>query len=176
MHFFQRFWAFILLLGVLPVCVIIALGIWWDDGGRPFFVQQRLGKGRVPFRVYKFRTMRAGRVTRLGRYLRRVGLDELPQLWNIVRGDMHFIGPRPLTAEDVKRLGWTGAYYELRWSVRPGLTGLAQLAPICHAKVSWLYDKTYVQSASWALDFKILFWSAAVLCFGKSYVKKRIRR
>src|SRR5439155_845249 len=92
-----------------------------------FFRQPRVGYRRRPFSILKFRSMRDGRPTRIGRVLRANGLDEVPQFINILRGEMSGVGPRPLTAEDVDRLGWTSADVDFRWQVKPGLTGLAQL-------------------------------------------------
>jgi lipopolysaccharide/colanic/teichoic acid biosynthesis glycosyltransferase len=74
------------------------------------------------------RTMRDGRVTRVGTALRATGLDEIPQFLNILSGEMSAVGPRPLTEADVRRLGWTGAEFDFRWEQKPGLTGLAQIA------------------------------------------------
>src|ERR1041384_3290289 len=89
-----------------PIFFLAAAAIWIDDRGPIFFVQWRIGRRGVPFRVYKFRTMRGGEGTRAGRWLRAAGLDELPQYLNIVRGEMSVVGPRPLTQDDVDRLGW----------------------------------------------------------------------
>ena len=87
---------------------VIAAAILLDDGRPVLFRQERLGHRRRPFHILKFRSMRDGRVTRVGRVLRATGLDELPQFVNILRGDMSAVGPRPLTADDVARLGWSG--------------------------------------------------------------------
>src|SRR5690606_33802503 len=95
--------AFLLLA---PLMLLIALAIRFDDGGPVLFIQRRVGEGKRPFRIFKFRTMRDERVTCVGRWLRQTGLDELPQLFNMLRGDMSLIGPRPLTGADVRRLGW----------------------------------------------------------------------
>ncbi len=124
-----------------PVFAVVALAILLDDGGPVFFMQSRLGRGRAPFRIYKFRSMREGRVTRAGAWLRTTGLDELPQLVNLLRGDMSLVGPRPLTAEDVRRLGWEGAERDIRWSLRPGIAGLAQLYAGRGARLSWFLDR-----------------------------------
>src|SRR5688572_2915166 len=116
------------LLVFSPVMAVIAAAIWLEDRGPVLFRQERLGRDRRPFTILKFRSMRDGRVTRIGRLSRTTGLDELPQFINILRGEMSAVGPRPLTAEDVHRLGWTTAEFDFRWQRRPGLTGLAQMA------------------------------------------------
>lgn len=116
--------------------------------------------------------MKDGEVTFVGRVLRRTGIDELPQLINILKGDMSFIGPRPLTLADIERLEWDSAYYEKRWELRPGIVGLAQLSPICHKKMSWYLDKYYIQEQSMLLDMKILFSSILIPFVGKSQMKK----
>src|SRR5690606_2482111 len=111
-----------------------------DDGGPVLFTQTRVGADRTPFRIYKFRTMRDGKTTRVGRWLRATGLDELPQLVNMLLGDMSLIGPRPLTFEDVARLGWDDGRHDVRFSVRPGVIGLAQLYAGRGKRLSWFLD------------------------------------
>jgi lipopolysaccharide/colanic/teichoic acid biosynthesis glycosyltransferase len=110
-----------------PVMAAVAVAIRLDDGGPIVFRQERLGERRVPFTILKFRSMRDGETTRVGRLLRGTGLDELPQLVNVLRGDMSAVGPRPLQAADVARWGWNTPRHDFRWQVRPGLTGLGQL-------------------------------------------------
>ena len=95
-----------------PIVAAIALAIWLDDRGSPFFTQTRVGTTRRVFRIFKLRTMRAGEVTRVGRWLRRTGLDELPQFANVWRGEMSVVGPRPLTADDLVRLDWSSASHD----------------------------------------------------------------
>lgn len=114
------------------------------------------------------------KITPLGKVLRKTGIDELPQLVNILKGQMSFVGPRPLTAKDIKRLGWDSAYYNQRWSVRPGIVGLAQLTPVCHKKMSWFYDQLYIKSQSQWLDFKILVCATIIPIVGKQKVKNWI--
>src|SRR6202030_2567970 len=115
------------LLVFSPAMAAIAGAIVLEDGSAVLFRQERLGRRRRPFIVLKFRSMRDGRITRVGRLLRATGLDELPQFINILRGDMSAVGPRPLTVADVTRLGWMAPRYDFRWRVLPGLTGLAQV-------------------------------------------------
>ncbi len=113
-----------------PLLAAAALLVRLVDGGPVLFRQERLGRHRIPFTVLKLRTMARGRVTGLGSVLRELGIDELPQLVNVLRGQMSLVGPRPLTAADVTRLGWEGPRFDPRWVVRPGLTGAAQDRPL----------------------------------------------
>jgi lipopolysaccharide/colanic/teichoic acid biosynthesis glycosyltransferase len=115
------------LLFFAPVMAATALAILLEDGRPVLFRQQRLGRRRRPFTILKFRSMREGRVTRVGRILRATSLDELPQFVNILRGELSAVGPRPLTSADTERFGWIDAAHDFRWSVPPGLTGLAQI-------------------------------------------------
>ncbi len=128
--------ALVLLAVASPVLLLIAVAIRRQDGGPVFFRQERVGRGGRPFRLWKFRTMRAGppgaaitrsgdhRVTRVGAFLRAYKLDELPQLWNVLRGDMSLIGPRPEVPcfVDGRSPVWQAVH-----SVRPGITDLATL-------------------------------------------------
>jgi lipopolysaccharide/colanic/teichoic acid biosynthesis glycosyltransferase len=151
----------------LPVFACISIAIALSDGLPLLFRQIRVGYGRRSFTIYKFRTMRNGSITAIGRLLRATGLDELPQLANIALGHMAFVGPRPLTPEDVDRLGWNGAKADARWSVLPGITGLAQLSSVCAAKVSLHHDVLYARKKSLLLDAYILVRTAAVPFRGK---------
>jgi lipopolysaccharide/colanic/teichoic acid biosynthesis glycosyltransferase len=157
-----------------PILLVATALIRLCDDGPVVFCQDRLGQGRRPFLIFKLRTMQGGRVTRLGAILRNLGLDELPQLVNVLAGDMSLVGPRPLTRADVARIGWEDERFALRWSVRPGLTGLAQLAPVrgCTARASWLLDRAYVRRGGVALDLRLLAGSALVPILGK----RRLRR
>ena len=110
-----------------PVMAVAATAVLIDDGRPVLFRQQRLGYRRRPFSIIKIRTMRDGRITRVGKVLRATGLDEIPQFINILSGEMSAVGPRPLTEGDVRRLGWTGIAFDFRWEKKPGLTGLAQI-------------------------------------------------
>lgn len=131
---------------VLLVFLPLAFFVWWEDGHNPLFVQNRLGLNRKVFPLLKIRSMRVGaanegtgyycfegddRITRIGSFLRRTSLDELPQLWNILVGQMSFVGPRPpiwdeLDAENLTEYNETRL--NERFEVRPGLTGLAQVS------------------------------------------------
>jgi lipopolysaccharide/colanic/teichoic acid biosynthesis glycosyltransferase len=140
--------------------------------GMPFvFKQERIGLNKTPFVIYKFRTMKNGKITILGKILRKTGIDELFQLINIVIGTMNFVGPRPLTKADIERLKWNDKSFRARWDVKPGITGLAQLTNVCDARVSWERDKYYVANRSPRLDRKILCQSVLIPFLGKTKVK-----
>jgi lipopolysaccharide/colanic/teichoic acid biosynthesis glycosyltransferase len=158
-----------------PAVAVITLAIWLDDGGSPFFTQERIGQSRATFRIVKFRTMQAGSVTRVGRWLRRTGLDELPQFVNVYRGDMSIVGPRPLTAEDVARLNWSSTCHDWRFAMRPGITGLAQLAGGRSARHSARLDRLYMRQQSAALDLRIIALSFAINIVGKTAIRRWLR-
>jgi hypothetical protein len=120
--------------------------------------------------------MRNGEVTRVGAWLRATGLVELPQLANVLRGDMGLVGPRPLTPDDVARLGWGGASHDLRWRLRPGIVGLAQLYAGRGARVSWFLDCRYVRVRDARMDMLILLATAGVPLAGKRRIRKLVRR
>ncbi len=178
------------LLVLLPVCVIIALLVWLDDRGAVFIRQVRVGRFGNPFRVIKFRTMHIqrpsavhhqatafdSRITRVGRILRAMALDEIPQLLNVVRGEMSFVGPRALLPQEIE-VDPRSRYhhieevpnYHVRISVRPGLTGLAQVyAPrdISRQK-KFKYDALYARKMSLALDLRLIFVSIFISLTGR---------
>lgn len=156
-------------LPVLLVCVLCALAIRLTSPGPVFFRQERIGWGGEPFQILKFRTMQVGDnplvpdkdcITRVGAILRRLSLDELPQFWNVLRGDMSFIGPRPTVARQVAK--YTPRQRE-RLSVRPGLTGLAQVNG--RNALDWAtrieFDVRYAEIQSARVDLGIVartFW------------------
>jgi lipopolysaccharide/colanic/teichoic acid biosynthesis glycosyltransferase len=179
--------AVVIILG-LPALVLLGAGclIVRATMGRPiFFVQQRVGQGGRVFRMYKLRTMfvpgsvEAGvatskadpRVTPVGRWLRRFHVDELPQLWNVLIGDMSLVGPRPeqpALAEDYRLQIPAFAY---RLMVRPGISGWAQVrtgyaADIAETKVKLGYDLFYLKNFSFALDLQILMRTLVILVTG----------
>jgi len=164
------------LLFFAPVLAAVCAAILADDGRPVLFAQPRLGRGRRVFTILKFRSMRDGRVTRVGRVLRATGLDELPQFLNILRGEMSAVGPRPLTSEDVARLGWTSRRHEFRWRVAPGLTGLAQLAAPAAAARALVLDRYYVRRGSLGLDVRLIALSFAVNALGKARVRQWLTR
>jgi len=172
----QRFFAsvFYILISPLILLISIAVGLW--DFKYPFFIQERVGLNKELFRVYKIRTMNEGKVTGIGRVLRKTGLDELPQLLNIMKGEMNFVGPRPLTEADVIRLGWDSSNHAIRWNVKPGITGIAQLVNVCDAQVSWECDMKYIDQRSVKTDLNILWQSFLVLFIGKQKAKNIIHK
>lgn len=177
-----------LLFILFPFFLLIAILIKLDSPGSVFFIQRRIGwRGRV-FSCYKFRTMikdaeklkvslmdkneaEGGvifkmkddpRVTRVGRILRRYSLDELPQLINVLKGDMSLVGPRPFPVDESKRID---SKYLLRFEVRPGMTGMAQVRGRSvlsfHKWMRW--DLWYVNNWSFLLDLKILWWTISAV-------------
>ncbi len=160
-----------------PLLLVCAVAIWVDSGRPVLFWQERVGRGCRPFRIAKFRTMVVGaaslgphftqagdaRVTRTGRWIRRLSLDELPQLWNVLMGDMSIVGPRPdVPAQEA---GYTPAQWRQRHQVRPGITGLAQALYRSSATAEQRIeaDLRYVREASLWLDLKIVGWTLARL-------------
>jgi lipopolysaccharide/colanic/teichoic acid biosynthesis glycosyltransferase len=158
-----------------PIMTAIAVAILLEDGRPILFRQERLGRARRPFHIIKFRSIREDRVTRVGAILRATGLDELPQFFNILRGDMSAVGPRPLTAEDVCRLGWGTPRYDFRWSVSPGLTGLAQVMGAAPGRLSAMLDRCYVARQSLWLDVRMVAVSFAINACGKTRVRRFLR-
>lgn len=168
--------AFIGLLLTLPIIPILALLVKLTSPGPVFFSQERVGRKGKTFRVHKFRTMRrdaeaAGavwakkndpRITSVGRFLRKTRLDEIPQLWCVLKGDMAFVGPRPERPEFVQWLSEAIPYYNLRHIIRPGLTGWAQVrysygASLEESKEKLKYDLYYIKHMSLSLDLLIMF-------------------
>jgi lipopolysaccharide/colanic/teichoic acid biosynthesis glycosyltransferase len=163
-----------------PVWILITLAIKIDDGGSVFYRQERVGKGTQLFTSYKFRSMivdadeRFGplqarsadpRVTRVGALLRATALDELPQLWNILRGDMSFVGPRALMPQEVEVNSMQGVIplekipgYWARHAIQPGLTGIAQIYADrdITRRDKFRYDRVYIQRRSFWLDIKLI--------------------
>ena len=164
------------LLVFAPVMAVISAAVWLDDGGPILFRQTRIGLRRRPFTILKFRTMRDGEVTRVGRVLRTTGLDEIAQFFNIVRGDMSAVGPRPLTDADVRRLGWGTGEFDFRWEKRPGLTGLAQIVGPESPQDALDLDRSYTRRWYPLLDCQLIALSFAVNVLGKVRVRKLARQ
>jgi lipopolysaccharide/colanic/teichoic acid biosynthesis glycosyltransferase len=171
-NFFKRIFDILfslsLLITVSPVLVIVAISLYFANNGSIFFYQQRPGKGEKIFRIMKFKTMNDGvdengkllsdsdRLTKTGRFVRKTSLDEIPQLVNILKGDMSLIGPRPLLQ---KYLPYYSEQERKRHTVLPGITGLAQISG--RNLLGWderlKKDCEYVDSISFKTDIKIFF-------------------
>jgi exopolysaccharide biosynthesis polyprenyl glycosylphosphotransferase len=174
----------IFLVTTLPLMLVLAVLIRLDSSGPVLYRQERVGFGGKPFTLLKFRSMRANaeargpawaqqrdpRVTRIGSFMRRTRMDELPQLINILRGEMSFIGPRPERPHFVEQLAQAIPFYRERARVKPGLTGWAQVnypygASVDDARAKLSYDLYYVKNRSPLLDILILFSTIRVILF-----------
>ena len=186
-HAGDRVAAGVLLLLLSPAFAVIGLLVWLEDGRPIFFRQDRVGRYGRRFLIWKFRTMVVeadrlldkegrvhgdGRITRVGRFLRLTSLDELPQLINVIRGEMSFIGPRPGLKEHYDR--YTAAQ-KRRYDMRPGVTGLAQVNG--RNTLPWsrriAYDLEYIDEFSLWRDVKILAKTLAIVATGKNLVLDR---
>jgi exopolysaccharide biosynthesis polyprenyl glycosylphosphotransferase len=191
MLLYKSFFSLILSLAGLALCLplmgLIALAIWLDSGSPVIFRQTRVGEHGKLFTLYKFRSMRNGtdseektrpaqrndaRCTRAGRWLRLSRLDELPQLYNILRGDMHFVGPRPFVPEQEEQYLRKIPFYSQRWAVRPGATGWAQVQRgYCESvednAEKLAHDLFYIKHISAGLDAFILFKTFKILLLGR---------
>ena len=159
-----------------PLAAGIALAIWLEDGGSPLFLQTRIGYRRRPFTVFKFRTMLDQQVTHVGRWLRQTGLDELPQFINVCAGEMSVIGPRPLTARDIQRLGWGHLDHDWRFEAKPGITGLSQLLAGRSARYSRRLERLYLRRQTFLLDLQVIGLTFGVCVLGKRVVRRWLRR
>jgi len=171
----------------LPLLPLVALLVKLSSPGPVLYRQKRVGRGGTEFYCYKFRTMRQDaeadtgatwaldndpRITRVGRILRITRLDEIPQLWCVLKGDMHFVGPRPERPEFVEMLSREVPYYGVRHMVRPGITGWAQVQykygnTIEDAREKLQYDLFYIKNASVGLDFWIVFQTLKIVLLGR---------
>ena len=180
-------WSTVGLILALPLMVLIALAIRLDSAGPAIFRQKRVGLRGEIFTLFKFRTMRNGveqdenylpaermdsRFTRLGRLLRRTRMDELPQLFNILRGDMHFVGPRPFVPNQESECVEKIPYYRQRWAVKPGATGWAQVNRGYNVTMEdnqdkLGYDLFYIKNISVGLDLLIIFKTVKIVLLGR---------
>lgn len=170
----------------LPIVIVTAILIKLDSRGPILYKQERVGKNGRLFKVMKFRSMRLDaekdgpvwaksddqRMTRVGRIIRKIRVDEIPQFWNILCGDMNFVGPRPERPHFVEQLAQEIPYYEQRHLMAPGLTGWAQInypygASIEDAKQKLQYDLYYMKNQSLSLDATIMFETIKTILFGK---------
>ena len=183
---FDFAFALIITLVIVPLLILIAALVKFSSSGPVFFAQERLGKDGRKFLLYKFRTMTNKvrishqeimgdnpEVTRIGYWLRRFKLDELPQLLNVLNGDMSIVGPRPSLPDAMKHLNEDGLK---RLRVRPGLTGLAQVNGNIHLswEERWQYDAAYVDSMSLLLDLKILAKTVLIILLGEDRFVRKI--
>lgn len=178
--------AIALLVAAAPLCALIALAIALEDRGPVLFGQRRAGRHGAPFTLWKFRSMRVDaeaetgptwalandpRVTRIGRWIRDLRLDEIPQAWNVLRGDMSFVGPRPERPEFVEILRAAIPYYDHRHTMRPGVTGWAQVnfpygATVEEGRTKLEYDLYYLKNFSVAMDLLVVVRTLKIILFG----------
>ena len=176
-------------LGILsfPLMVLTAVAIWLESGGPVLYCQERVGESGRTFTLCKFRSMRTdaeiggkpiwakdgdARVTGVGRFIRKARLDELPQLWNVLRGDMSFVGPRPERPYFVSELAKEIPFYQQRHAVKPGITGWAQVkyrygSSLEDAMEKLRYDLYYIKHLSVFFDLTIVFDTVKVVLFRK---------
>ncbi|HEY3696000.1 sugar transferase [Phenylobacterium sp.] len=191
----QKGIALALLVFLLPLMAMIALAVRLQDGGPALFKHRRVGQGGAAFRCWKFRTMRVDaaerlaellahdpearrewerdqklrndpRVTPLGAFLRKSSLDELPQLINLLRGEMNLVGPRPIVEAEIARYGWRYRHYQ---AVKPGITGLWQVSGRNHVdyRTRVALDSLYSQRRNMSLDVWILLRTAPAVLFSR---------
>ncbi|MCE7916633.1 MAG: sugar transferase, partial [Nitrosomonas sp. PRO5] len=177
----------LILIVSAPITILTSIAIKIDSEGTVFFKQERLGQNGKPFNVYKFRSMIKDaekytgpvwskkddpRVTRMGKFVRKVRIDEIPQMFNVLKGEMSLVGPRPEREYFVEKLSQEIPYYRRRLKVRPGITGWAQVrypygASIEDAIEKLQYDLYYVKNHSLFLDFVILIDTVGVVLLRK---------
>jgi exopolysaccharide biosynthesis polyprenyl glycosylphosphotransferase len=189
--FYKRFASIVVsiigLLLTLPLLPFVALAIKLTSPGRLLYHQKRVGRNDKIFYCHKFRTMRADaeadtgpawasdddpRITRVGHFLRTARLDEVPQLWNVLKGDMSLVGPRPERPEFIESLKQQIPYYNLRHTVRPGITGWAQVrykygSSVDDAKEKLRYDLFYIKHMSPGLDALVFIDTVKTILFGR---------
>ena len=179
--------AFSLIIGitVLPIIAISAVIVKLESKGPIFFIQERIGEGNLPFKI-KFRSMTTdaekdgpqwatkndNRVTKWGKIMRATRIDELPQLWNVIRGEMSFVGPRPEREFFIQQLEQEMPYYNLRHTVKPGLTGWAQVmypygASVEDAYNKLQYDLYYIKHNNTIFDIMVILKTINIVVFGK---------
>ena len=172
-----------------PLFLICYIAVKWEDGGPAFYQQERIGLHGKPFFIYKFRSMRVDaekdgsalyqhekddRMTKVGKFLRDHHLDELPQLWNVLKGDMAFIGPRPERQYYIDQIIQRNPRYTELYQIRPGVTSYATLyngyTDTLEKMLKRLeLDLYYLEHRSWWFDMKILFKTFISVVFGKKF-------
>ena len=183
----HRLLALIGLIVSFPIALITAILIKLESKGPIFYKQERVGINSKPFHVIKFRSMRTDaekdgkpiwattdddRVTKIGRIIRKIRVDEIPQFWNIIKGEMSFVGPRPERPHFVQQLAEEIPFYEHRHLVAPGLTGWAQIkypygASVEDARRKLQYDLYYIKNQSLTLDMVVVFETVKTVIFGR---------
>ena len=181
--------SFLALIILSPVFIIVSIAILCQRDGSVFFKQERIGYKGKPFFIYKFRTMRVNserngepqlatkgdeRLTKVGRFLREHHLDELPQLFNVFKGDMSFVGPRPERQYFIDKIRKENPDYDYIFLMRPGLTSMATIhngyTDTMEKMLRRLeYDLYYLGHRSWSFDIKIIFMTALAVIFGKKF-------
>lgn len=176
-----------ILILTLPLMILLGILIKLDSPGPIFFRQERVGEAGRPFMLVKFRSMRQDaeaasgpvwameddpRVTRVGRIIRKLRLDELPQILNVLKGEMSFVGPRPERPYFVEQLSEQIPFYSLRFAVKPGVTGWAQVrypygASIEDAREKLRYELYYIKNMSILFDLWIIFQTVKIVLFGR---------
>ena len=178
--------AFLIGVCVAPIMVVAAIIVKLESRGPIFFIQERIGEGNKKFNIVKFRSMTTdaekdgpkwatkndNRVTKFGKIMRLTRIDELPQLWNVLRGEMSFVGPRPEREFFIEQLEKEIPYYNLRHTVKPGLTGWAQVmypygASVEDAYRKLQYDLYYIKHHDILFDLKVLLKTVTIVIFGK---------
>jgi len=177
----------LMLVVLSPLMLLVAVAIKLDSPGPIFFSQERVGEYGKIYTIYKFRSMRHDaekecgpvwateedpRVTIVGRIIRKLRIDELPQLWNVFKGDMSFVGPRPERSVFVSKLKKTVPYYNERFTVKPGVTGWAQVkygygASEQDALEKLKYDLYYIKNMSLVMDLMVIFHTAKIVLLGR---------
>jgi undecaprenyl phosphate N,N'-diacetylbacillosamine 1-phosphate transferase len=183
--FFDHSVSLVMLILLSPILAIVAIMVRMDSPGPVIFMQDRLGMNYRVFRLYKFRTMthkknRENRqvftndpeITGIGRFLRRSKLDELPQLVNILKGDMSFVGPRPSLPDLKEKFNEDG---KVRVKVKPGLTNLAAVngSIFLTWPERWVFDRMYVERQSFLMDMSIMLRTAVVVIMGENFYHKK---
>lgn len=182
----DKVFAVVGIMASFPLAVVAVIAIKAESRGPVLFQQERIGENAKPFKVVKFRTMKCGkeherdyagltndpRITRVGRALRFFRIDEIPQLWNVLKGDMSVIGPRSLIREEVDQFSRKVPYFFLRHSIKPGITGWAQVnfrhgVSVEDSIEKLQLDLFYIKNLSPALDFHILLKTVKVVLFGR---------
>lgn len=183
---FDLILAIVVGLVTLPIMIVAGIIVKIESKGPIFFAQSRIGLGNEPFQIYKFRSMKMhdekehsryaqekdDRITRFGKFMRKTRIDELPQLWNVIKGDMSFIGPRAEWDKLCKEYEEQIPFYNIRHSVKPGLTGWAQVRypygmGVEDALEKLRYDLYYIKHQNLAFDIMILFQTVKIVIFGK---------